>query len=126
MPSSEKIATSRRLSLSGMPTTAAAPNVTAPASRNRAVSTRRGGQSAMASLAPANAEDQRRQNAATLTDSGSATPSGRAAGDGTAILAVRMEHSIWLVALKMDLRVAIWKLNDKIISSGNSNGCYDA
>src|SRR5262249_15433170 len=82
---------SRRLSLSGRPTIAAAANVTAPASRKRAVSTISGGQSAMASLAPANAEDQSRQNAATLTENGSGTLSGQAADDGTAILAVRMD-----------------------------------
>src|SRR5215470_1302090 len=88
MPSSAKTRKSRRLRRSGRPTIAAAANVTAPAIRNRAVSTMSGGQSAMESLAAANADDQSRQNAATMTGSGSRNE--RVAGDGTAILAMRM------------------------------------
>src|SRR5262249_35486436 len=88
MPRSANTRKSRRLRLNGKPTIAAAPNVTTAAIRNRAVSTMSGGQSAMESLAAANAEDHSRQNAATMTGSGSRNE--RLAGDGTAILAVRM------------------------------------
>src|SRR5215510_7126951 len=88
MPRSAKRRKSRRLSLSGMPTIAAAPNVARAAIRNRALSTISGGQSAMESLAAANADDQSRQNAATSSGNGSRKEP--VAGDGTAILAVRM------------------------------------
>src|SRR5262249_40294830 len=94
MPRSAKTSRSRRLRLSGMPTMAAAPNVTTAAIRNRAVSTMSGGQSAMEILAAANAEDQSRQNAATMTGRG--TRNERVAGDGTTILAVRMGHDPFL------------------------------
>src|SRR5205809_4676862 len=88
MPRTAKTSRSRRLRLSGMPTIAAAPNVTTAAIRNRAVSTMSGGQSAMESLAAANAEDQSRQNAATSIGSGSRNEP--VTGDGTAMLAMRM------------------------------------
>src|SRR4051812_35802716 len=91
MPRNAKRRRSRRLRLNRTPETTAAPKMTTPASRNRAVRTISGGQSAMESLATENAEAQSRQNVATRTGKGSGTRSREGvAGDGTAILAVRM------------------------------------
>jgi hypothetical protein len=57
-----------------------------------------------------------------MTGKGSGTWSVReeVAGNGTAIWAVRM--AIILSDPQIGLRIAIWKLNDKIITSGNTNG----
>src|SRR4051794_38253963 len=111
--------TSRRLSLNGTPKIAAAPRMAAAASRNRAVSTSNGGQSATASLATENAEAQSRQNAATSTGRGNRNDGFAPADDDKAMFAARMGHV--LSAPHIGLRVVIWKLNDKIISSGFVN-----
>jgi hypothetical protein len=85
-----------------------------------------GGQSAIASLATENADAQSRQNAATMTGKGSRTRSDDKgiAGGGTVMSAVRM--AIFLSGLQIGLRIAILKLNDRIISSRNINRYYDA
>src|SRR6266568_9617437 len=92
MPRNAKRRRSRRLRLNRTPETTAAPKMTTPASRNRAVRTISGGQSSMESLATENADAQSRQNPATRTGKGNGTRSGddEVAGDGTAMLAVRM------------------------------------
>src|SRR5215203_3509953 len=100
--------TSRRLSLSGAPKIAAAPRMTAAASRKRAVSTSNGGQSATASLATENAEAQSRQNVAISTGRGNRSDGVAPAVDDKAIFAGRMGH--FLSMTQIGLRVAIWKL----------------
>jgi hypothetical protein len=66
----------------------------------------------MESLATENADAQSRQNPATRTGKGNGTRSGgeQVAGDGTAMLAVRMV--MVLSETDIGLRIAIWKLND--------------
>src|SRR5690349_19947240 len=70
---------SRRLSFSGTAQMIAVPITTTPAIRNLAASTKRGGQSPMASLPMENAEAHSRQNAPTRTGKGN-----RRASEGAA------------------------------------------
>jgi hypothetical protein len=73
-----------------IPLTAAAPSISNPASRNRAVSSSSGGQSAIANLATEKAELQSRQNAATISGSGIESAK---AGEAAVGAAARMEVS---------------------------------
>jgi len=62
---------------------------------------------------------------ARMTDgSGSRSDGEDVTGDGTAMFAVRMIIIPWVTdpsVTEIGLRIAIWKLNDKIMTSGNSN-----
>src|SRR5215467_3870974 len=90
---------------------AAAPRVMTPASRNRAVSSRSGGQSNSASLATAKAELQIKQKVAIA--------SGNRAREGSK----RSERiTRFLSAIDVRALLAIWKLNDTIHTIHKSNG----